>query len=316
MEPPDEEHGLDIVPIAGLLGHEIGDSLSPLLHSAADSASGRNVDYQLFDILPTQLDMFLSNAVDYPGLIGFNVTAPHKETVAQRLDAMHESARQIGAVNTVAIRGEHLIGYNTDRPAIASVIRAEIAGARLPENGWTVVLLGAGGAARAITWAVLDVGMVDNLIVTARNEDRVHLLGNDAYFAYSQAAATFSRHAWLDWATLIVNPPAMLINATPLGSSRLPESWLIPSKARLSQFNIVLDLAYNPPETDLMKAAREAGCIVRGGGAVLVEQAIGSRAIWLGQGKESLERAAMVAAYISWVRKVSRATETRGEAPC
>jgi shikimate dehydrogenase len=310
MPNSEEEQGLDVLPVAGVLGHNIGYSLSPLLHAAADSASGRRMDYELFDVPPEHLDSFLRRVSRFPDLIGFNVTMPYKVEVARRLDAMHEGARETGAVNTVALRGEHLIGYNTDRPAIAKVLQAELKDAELPFKGWTVVVLGAGGAARAIAWALLDLGIVDNLIVVARGADRLHSLANDVYFAYSRADATFSRHPWLDWVTLFVNPPAMLVNATPLGNiesgGEIGEPSPVPPPDRLRQFDLVFDLVYNPPETELVRAARDAGHRAVGGGSMLIEQAILSRSIWLGEGKENVERMAMVAAYMSWATKVSR----------
>lgn len=310
MNPGGYEQGLDLVPIAGVLGHRIGYSLSPLLHAAADSASGRRIDYQLFDVPPEHLDSFLARAGRFPDLLGFNVTVPYKEAVARRLDAMHEGAREVGAVNTVALRGGHLIGYNTDRPAIARVVRSRLAEHKLPSRQWTVVLLGAGGAARAAVWAVLDTGVVSNLVVSARGGARVNALANDVYVACSRTQTTFSAHPWLDWATLFVDPPAMLINATPLGTvgqeGGFGEPSPTPPPEHLSQFAFVLDLVYNPPETSLVRSAASLGCVAVGGGEVLIEQAVSARSIWMGEGKEQVERMAMVAAYSSWAKKASK----------
>jgi shikimate dehydrogenase len=309
MDSTDEQHGLDLLPVTGVLGHAIGFTLSPFLHDAADSASGRRTDYQVFDVPPNHLESFLGRVNKFPDLVGFNVTIPHKEEVARHLSAMHETAREVGAVNTVAIRGDHLIGYNTDRPAVAKVLRAEL----MPEGamtGWTVVLLGAGGAARAVAWALLDLGIAVNLVVSARNLDRLHSFANDLYLAYSRAGITFSGHPWLDWTTLFVDPPAMLINATPLGcigiDGQVGEPSPVPPPDRLAQFALVFDLVYNPPETELLAAARNAGLKTVGGGGMLIEQAVASRSIWFGPGREDAERMAMVAAYHSWASKASR----------
>jgi shikimate dehydrogenase len=315
MPPSDDNNSLDIFPVAGVLGHGIAYTLSPLLNSAADAASGRGLDYQTFDVAPEHLDSFLSRIVKFSDLIGFNVTTPHKEAIANRLDAMHESAREVGAVNTVALRGEHLIGYNTDRPAIASVLKAELKASELPPAGWTVVMLGAGGAARAAIWALLDLDIADNIIMSARNADRLHSVANDVYIACSRAGVTFTRHPWLDWTTLFVNPPAMLINATPLGTAatdgREGSPSPVPPLDHLRQFEMVFDLVYNPPITGLMAAANKIGCHAVGGGGTLIEQAIQSRSIWLGSGKEDVERMAMVAAYTSWANKISKESSGR-----
>ena len=309
MDSTDESHGLGYIPVAGLLGFRIGHSLSPMLHAAADEASGRACDYHLFDIPPEHLDDFLKRVIEFQDTIGFNVTMPYKEEVAARLDALHQGAREVGAVNAVALRGDHLIGYNTDRPALVSVIKAALREGRHTSDGWTVVVLGAGGAARAACWAALDAGIVENLIVSARDRDKIHSLKNDLYFAYTKAEATFSSHKWLDWGTLFVDPPALLINATPLGSAdergRVAHASPIPPRRVLKQFSIVIDVVYNPAETGVIRSARSTGAQAIGGGGMLIEQAVLSRAIWFGAGKETRERAAMVAAYTYWEKKSS-----------
>lgn len=310
MDSPDESQGLGLIPVAGLLGYGISYSLSPLLHSAADQASGRRCDYQLFDVPPDKLAGFLSRVSQFPELLGFNVTRPHKETLARRLNALHDSAREVNAVNAVALRGEHLIGYNTDRPALASVIRAELKEGELPTEGWTVVLLGGGGGARAVVWAVRDLGLVESLVVSARNDKKLDSFVNDFYVAYSVVGANVGGHPWLDWNSLEVSRPAMLINATPLGNAdargNVPEPSAVPPKDVLKGFDLVIDLVYNPPETGLIQAARESGVQAVGGGGMLVEQAVLSRALWFGEGREHVERAAMVAVYTSWSGKAIR----------
>ena len=315
MACPGETQGLGLIPVAGLLGHDIGYSLSPLLHAAADQASGRRCDYQLFDVPPDSLPGFLSRVNQFPELVGFNVTRPHKETMARRLNALHDSAREVNSVNVVALRGEHLIGYNTDRAALVSVIRAQVGEARLPANGWTVVLLGAGGGARAAVWAVRDLGLVAELIVSARNDDRLASFTNDFYVAYSMTGAEVSSLPWLEWGDLDVTPPAMLINATPLGSAdahgEVTEPSPIPPDEILAKLSLIIDLVYTPPETGLVRAARQAGCQAVGGAGMLIEQALLSRALWFGEGEEEVERAAMVAAYTSWSGKAVRRSESR-----
>lgn len=307
MHSPESDGSLDTFPLIGLLGYGIGYSLSPMLHDAAGQASRRECDFQIFDVDPDGLNGFLSRLGQYPELIGFNVTAPYKEEVAKRLDALHDDARDVGAVNTVVHRGDHLIGYNTDRPALVSVYRAAIKEGGFQDEGWTVVLIGAGGAARAVAWAAMDCGLVKHLVVMNRDEDRLHAFKNDLYTAYTRSGVTFSRHSRLDWASLFVEPPAMLINATPLGRAdargRIREPSPSPPSAHLEQYSIVLDLVYNPPETGLMKAAQDAGCLAVGGGGMLVEQAVLSRKLWFGEGAEHIERVAMVAMYASWAKK-------------
>ena len=312
MLASDESNFLASFPVAGVLGHDIGYSLSPMLHAAAERASGRECDYQVFDIPPENLRGWLINAGSIDGIIGFNVTTPHKEDLARYLNAIHDSARQVGAVNTVAIRGGHLIGYNTDRPALQRVFRSAVMEEIHPSEGWTMVLMGAGGAARASVWAALDAGILKHLVVMSRNENRVHAMKNDFYVDFTRKGTTFSWHRWQDWATLYTEHPSILVNATPIGTDY--QTWegasdfFDISSSKLEMFDIVIDLVYNPPETALVRKATEAGRTAVGGGGMLIEQAVLSRSIWFGEGEEEKERAAMVAAYSSWARKTAEST--------
>lgn len=310
MPSPDESHSLAAFPVAGILGHKIDYTLSPMLHRAAEEGSGRQCDFQIFDIEPDKIDGFLKSAHNIDGLVGFNVTKPHKEAAAARLDALHESAREVGAVNTVAIRGGHLIGYNTDRPALAAVIKAEFSDKELPSDNWTVVLLGAGGAARAAIWSSIDSGILRHLVVMSRNQDRVHRLKNDVYVDFTRRGYSFSWHKWMDWATLYVEPPSILINATPLGTDNrmgeIVEGEISIPETKFGMFDIVIDLVYSPPRTKLMQDAESSGVYGVGGAGMLIEQALLSRNIWFGDADLNKERAAMVAAYTSWSRGKTR----------
>lgn len=304
---------LDSFPVAGILGNGIGYTLSPMIHGSAERAGGKGCDYQVFDITPENLDTFLERSKSMDELIGFNVTIPYKEELARRLDALHESAREVGAVNTVAVRGGHLIGYNTDRPALERVLSAALNDGYFASAGWTAVVLGAGGVARAAIWAMIDIGMLKHLVMMSRNENRAHALKNDFYVDFTQRSISFSSQKWLDFATLFVDKPAIFINATPLGTMGPSGEIDIPSPAvshaKLQMFDIVLDLVYAPPETVLTRNAVGAEVYAVGGGGMFIEQALLSREIWFGKHRDEKERMAMVSAYVSWSKKVSGDTE-------
>src|SRR5512142_1216646 len=137
-----------------LLGYPVGHSLSPQLHNAAFRALGMDWKYELLETPHHQL----AQAVDRlrkDDCGGANVTLPHKETITKLLDNLGESARQVGAVNTIVKRDGKLIGENTD---LAGFMRA-LADARVDPRGARVIILGAGGAARAVAFALASAGI-------------------------------------------------------------------------------------------------------------------------------------------------------------
>ncbi|MFH1675645.1 MAG: hypothetical protein ABIC40_01385 [bacterium] len=313
MTVSDENQGISQFQVAGLLGQDIGYSLSPTLHEIANQASGRRCDYQLFDVRPEHLSGFLKRIIEYGEIVGMNITTPYKVAMAGKLDAVQTEARETGAVNVVGLRGDHLIGYNTDRPAMAKVIRAALSEGEHDRYNWTVVLLGIGGAARAMAWALADTGIIRNLIVVSRSKTNATDFLSDIRRPYYEAKADVSIIEWSELNDFSIAAPAMLINATPLGCISangrvLNESPNLPPGS-IQRFELVIDLIYNPPETGLMKAAALQGIHTVGGGGLLVEQAALSRSIWFGKGKEDIERIAMTAGYVNWVKKI-----TQGEA--
>ncbi|MCK4720202.1 hypothetical protein KAU08_06065 [bacterium] len=310
MLPSNDPKEIGFVPVTGILGSKISYSLSPMLHSAADQASGRMSDYNIFDVPPMGLDGWLEQVVKFGEVIGFNVTIPHKEAIFKRLDAAHEQAKEVGSINCVGIKDGFIIGYNTDRPALASVISSALAEKEFPGENWKVVILGAGGAARAALWAVLDLKIAKEIYISSRSEDRRFFMLLHVQKECDNRDVNLIQAEWLDWEKLNIGGdenPVMLINTTPLGTAdgnrrvKLP-SPLIPGDI-LPDFTMVVDLAYTPPVTGLMKSAEKVDVHAIGGSGMLIEQAIGSRSVWFGEGKEEDERAAMVAVYSSWASK-------------
>jgi shikimate dehydrogenase len=310
MLPSIDPTEIGFVPVTGILGSKISYTLSPMLHAAADDASGRMVDFQIFDVPPSGLDGWLKQVLLFGEVIGFNVTIPHKEAIYHRVDACHEEARQVGSVNCVGIREGFLVGYNTDRPALGSVIDSALNENELVREGWTVVILGAGGAARAALWAALDLKIAKEIYISSRAEERRFFMLLHVHEEWEGRGVKLIQADWLDWEKLEIGKngnPTMLINTTPLGSSdgkggiKLPSPF-IPDEV-LSRFSLVTDLVYEPSVTGLMKSAIKAGVPAVGGSGMLIEQAVRSRSIWFGEGKEEDERAAMVAVYSSYVSK-------------
>jgi shikimate dehydrogenase len=248
--------------LVGLIGANIQQSLSPALHEDAFAAIGTVGHYHLMDVdvLPgRRLDALLA-AARTAGFAGVNVTFPFKEAVIPLLDSVSEEARQIGAVNTVVIDATgRTTGHNTDRSGFrAAFIEAFGADAA---RGRTVLQLGAGGAGRAVAFALRDLG-VGSLQVHDIDPERARKLCADVgetarpIDAPEAAAAT----------------AAGIVNATPVGMQGHPGLPMTPTAIRAGQF--VADVIYTPLETDFLKAARAAGARTMGGAGMCVHQAV------------------------------------------
>jgi 3-dehydroquinate dehydratase / shikimate dehydrogenase len=266
--------------ICGLVGSPVSHSLSPHIHNAAFAALGRDAVYIPFEV--RDLPGFLRRMIDPRtreldwNLRGLSVTAPHKSAVMAALDFVDESAREIGAVNTILIEGGELRGRNTDAAAalapLAGVI--ELAGAR-------AAVLGAGGAARGLLWALRAAGA--SAAVFARDPARARAAAQK--FGARSQQLPGARFDGFD----------LVINATPLGTRGAGESETAATAEQLRGARVAYDLVYNPAETRFMREARAAGCsVVLGGLPMLVAQAAAQFELWTGKRAplEAMRRAA------------------------
>ena len=234
----------------GILGWPVGHSLSPQMYMAAFKAAGfTNYNYTL---LPTQTGRLYFAVEGLKGLDfrGVNVTIPHKSTIMQYLDAVDSDAMIIGAVNTVVNDGGILTGYNTD---VVGFLAALAEANFLPEDCHAVVL-GAGGAARAILWGLCK-RRAGFITIGARNQLKAENLAKD-----------FLQHGHVegfDWLSddfkEILQSADILINTTPLGM--FPEVDAMPpvDLKLLPEGALVYDIIYNPFETKLLRTAKELG---------------------------------------------------------
>jgi shikimate dehydrogenase len=227
-----------------LLGEHISYSASPAMQGAAFAALGLDHHYELADVAAPDLSAAVAALRD-PDVLGANVTVPHKAAVMPLLDEIDPGANQAGAVNTIVNRDGRLIGSNTDVPAIADEVQ------RLRDAPRSVVILGAGGAARAVATALSDIGATN--------------------------VAMISRANWSALPTLLINAD-LLINATPIGTnsdeSPLDQHLVHPDLA-------VLDLVYRPSPTRLVHDARACGLEAHAGAGVLLGQGWRSLQAWL-----------------------------------
>ncbi len=250
----------------GVIGHPISHSLSPVMHTAALRALHLDAFYVPFDVPPALLRPMLRGLI-LAGVEGLNVTVPLKERVIPLLDRVEASARALGAVNTIVVRGRRTIGYNTDG---AGFVKA------LQEFGWRrgptrSLILGAGGAARAVAWE-LTRAAGSQVTIANRHPARAVRLARWLSRAHPRArvqAVALSNVA-LDGVELVVN-------ATTVGW-RAADRLLI-DPGRLKRGTIVYDLVYHR-ETPLMHAARRRGCIAANGLSMLLYQGAESFRLW------------------------------------
>jgi shikimate dehydrogenase len=251
--------------LIGLIGAGIQRSLSPALQEEEARHHGLRLHYQLIDLdeagVGPEVLPELVRAARVMGFVGLNVTFPCKQSVIPLLDELSEEARAIGAVNTVVRDGKRLVGYNTDGSGWSWGFKRALPDADLSR----VVLLGAGGAGSACADAVLRLG-AQQLVVVDQNGSRA-----------AELAARLNRHLPGNRATAVKEIQAAtreatgLIHATPTGMLKMPGMPLPEALLRPSLW--VSEVVYVPLETELLKAARRAGCATVDGGHMNVGQA-------------------------------------------
>jgi shikimate dehydrogenase len=252
--------------LLGLIGAGIQRSMSPALHEEEGRHHGLRVHYQLIDldaagVGPGALPGLIQ-AVRVMGFRGLNITYPCKQLVIPLLDALSEEARAIGAVNTVVREADRLVGYNTDGSGWAWGFKRALPQADLSR----VVLLGAGGAGSACADAALRLGAQQLLIVDRESSRAGELAARlNRQFQDNRASAVAEIGDAMEGASGV-------IHATPTGMANIPGLPL--PEARLRPSLWVSEIVYVPLETELLKAARRAGCPTADGGHMNVGQAI------------------------------------------
>lgn len=261
--------------VVGVIGWPIEHSVSPPMHNAGFRALGLDWCYVPFAVHPSHLEAAISG-IKALGMRGINATVPHKRALLSLVDELTPEARAIGAVNTVIVKEETLLGHNTDA---AGFLRALREAGYIPEESRALVL-GAGGAARAVVYALASVGA--EVTILNRTPERAGLLAS--------ALADVNERAHLSAGDLDPRdlgkaaPRAQLVvNATPLGmwpevdTSPWPEGVPFPPEA------LLFDLVYNPRETRLMRLARYSGASAVDGLRMLVHQGAEAFELWTGR---------------------------------
>lgn len=259
---------------AYLLAHPAGHSLSPAMHNAAFAQLRLNATYEALDVTSDELPEVMDRLRERESY-GANVTVPHKLTVLPFMDALTGAAQAVGAVNTIINQEGRLIGDNTDATGF---IRGLIEDADLEPRGRRAVLLGAGGAGRAVAYALLNAG-VARLQIFNRTQEKAEALGLEFAELGNVESVDFRG---LDAA---VRGADLLVNTTSVGLEHEgvdPDLSPLPP-GLLPHQGLVCDLIYRPEKTRLLKDAEGEGLEVQNGVPMLVYQGAESFKLWTGE---------------------------------
>jgi shikimate dehydrogenase len=260
----------------GVVGFPLAHSLSPLVHNKAFEITEIPAAYMSWEKSPDELPGFIDAVRSLP-VQGLSVTIPHKQAVIEHLDDLSENARAVGAVNTLYWRDERLIGDNTDVAGFLSPLR------RLPSKPASALVLGVGGAARAVFKGLADLG-VEKTLASARDERK-------AKKPCSEFGVRFV--PWEDRAEAAAEAE-LIVNATPLGMAGGLKNESPLARACLSPNHTVYDLVYNPLRTRLIEQAENHGCRTIEGLDMFTAQAAEQFLLWTGRELPEPEIAALL----------------------
>ncbi|MBE9500835.1 MAG: shikimate dehydrogenase [Chloroflexi bacterium] len=261
-----------------LIGYPLGHSVSPPMQQAAFDYYQLDLRYQAWEAEPAQFGAIMER-VRQPSTVGANITIPYKETVLPMMDELDELARQIGAVNTIVHREGKLSGYNTDAEGFVQALR-HLGG--FEPAGKRAVLIGAGGAARAVSFALAR-GGVRSLIITDIVEERAQVLSSSLTPLGVETSVLDPEDEDLQDA---LSNCDLVVNCTPVGMKHSATEGQSPLKAELiPREALIYDVVYNPIETQLLMDAKAIGARTIGGLGMLVYQ--GAKAFELWTGKEA-----------------------------
>lgn len=261
-----------------VIGAPVAHSRSPAMMNAAFAALGIDATYVALEVHPGQIRAAVEG-IRALGLAGVNVTIPHKEAVLVLCDELDPSARLVGAVNTIARSAEdrRLVGHNTDAPGFVDALRE----ARHEPGGGRAVILGAGGAARAVAVGLATAGAA-SITIAGRSEARaLEVVGE---LSHELTSTSWSARA-IDGLGAELTGADLLVNCTPAGMEGGPSGIELASALpidRLGRNALVVDLVYRPRETSLLARARETGLKTLNGSTMLLHQGARAFTIWRG----------------------------------
>jgi len=257
----------------GLIGYPVSHSLSPKIQNAALKACGLEGDYSLFPIAPDDMDALkdLLARVRSGETTGLNVTIPHKQNVIPFIDELTPTAKAIGAVNIIYMRENKLIGDNTDAAGFLADLKKFLATESQSHGDLSVLVLGAGGSARSVVYALQNDGW--RITIAARRIEQAQQLASQFEGAIAME---------LNLQTFQLSNLELIVNTTPLGMTPNIDQSPLPESTNLSKHTRIYDLVYNPRETKLVRDARSQGLQATTGLGMLIEQAALGFELWTG----------------------------------
>ncbi|RLC94551.1 MAG: shikimate dehydrogenase [Chloroflexi bacterium] len=264
--------------LVALIGYPLRHSVSPSFQQAAFDHYGLDIRYEKWEVEAAHLEETVAR-LRQPHVLGANVTIPYKEAVVPLLDELDGLAARIGAVNTVVNEQGRLTGYNTDASGFINALRRD---AGFEPGNKRAVVLGAGGAGRAVCVALAREG-VAYLAIANRTQEKAERLAGDMRRDAGEVVVSI-----LPWETLesseTVSSCDLLVNCTPVGMRYSSLEMSTPLRAvSIPGHALVCDLVYNPIETLLLREATKAGARVLGGLSMLVYQGAASFERWVGR---------------------------------
>jgi shikimate dehydrogenase len=267
--------------IVGLIGHPIKHSFSPQMHNFTFMQQELNYIYVPFDVLTSNLKDALK-AMSILGVRGLNVTIPHKEKIMQFMDHVSEEASTVGAVNTIVNEGNQLFGYNTDINGVVESLnpyKEKIAKS-------SVTVIGAGGAARSVLYALIRHFKVGNINIINRTEERSEAIKD--YFKEKMHFNDVNTYELMAKENKeIYSSSQLIVNTTSIGMHPNVEDSPTDLPESFNSSQIVFDLIYNPLKTKFLEIAESKGATIINGLKMFVVQGAKSFELWTGNNMDT-----------------------------
>ena len=259
--------------VYGVFGYPVAHTLSPAMHNAGFRSLGLNCTYVAFEVNPKEIGKTL-RALPLLGIKGVNLTIPHKELALSFLHTLSKEARLIGAVNTVIVEGKRLKGYNTDGIGFVKAIKKDL---NFTPQGKRVLVLGAGGAARALSMQLALKGVSSLWFYDVRKAKMTRLVSDiKTHFPRCEVRAVKESVK-----KIALDGFDLLVNATPVGMKK--NDPLLIDPGRFVSTIRVYDLVYNVGDTKLVRAAKKKGIKASSGLNMLLYQGAASFKLWTGR---------------------------------